>query len=79
MPAIVGIRVLFVLGLVNATVLLVMLLSCRCVIGATPLVKITRSAAYKKFARLHCWLWWPLWASVATHAVLAFLFIGFPV
>ncbi len=78
MSTVVAIRVLVVLGIVNAVLLLVMLLSCRCFIGAQPLAKITRSSAYKKFARYHCWIWWPLWASVATHAVLAIRYIGWP-
>jgi hypothetical protein len=78
MSVIVAIRVLIVLGIVNATLMLVMVLSCRCFIGAKPLARITRTSAYKKFARYHCWLWWPLWISVATHAVLAFRYLGWP-
>ena len=78
MSYIVAIRVLFVLGIVNAVLMLVMLLSCRCFIGARPLAVITRTKVYKKFARYHCWLWWPLRASVATHAILAFRYLGWP-
>ena len=78
MSAVVGIRTVVVLGIVNAALLLVMLLSCRCVIGAQPFARITRSSAYKKFARFHCWLWLLLGASVITHAILAVHYIGWP-
>ena len=78
MSAVVAVRILFVLGIVNAALLLTMLFSCRCVIGAQRFARITRTGAFKKFARFHCWLWWPLWISVATHAVLAFIYVGWP-
>ncbi len=78
MGYITAVRVILVLGIVNATLLLAMLLSCRCFIGAKPLAWITRTSGYKKFARYHCWLWWPLWASVVTHAILAIIYIKWP-
>jgi hypothetical protein len=71
-------RVIFVLGLVNVTTGLSIFLSCRCIPSSRIGSKLMKYAAYKRFFKYHCYIWWPFWTSVVVHAIFAFMFVGFP-
>ena len=74
-----GIKLVYVLGITNIIGLLLVLFSCRCIpmIGAltTGLVK---SKWYQSFYRYHCYYWLFFITSVILHAIIALLTFGFP-
>jgi hypothetical protein len=78
MSTVAAMRVLFVLGVVNAATGLALFLTCRCL----PTSKIGRGLMARRwFVRIykyHCYLWWIFWASVIIHAVLALKYLGWP-
>lgn len=76
-------RLIFILGIVNLTMGLLIIVSCRCLpgfkvsnfkVGAT----LMRYSAFKKLFGLHCYLWAIFWPSVIVHAFLALMFFGWP-
>ncbi len=75
---ILGLRIVFVLGIVNLVSVLAILLTCRCI----PMWRLTRGINqygwYKKVYRFHCYVWWLFIPSVVIHAVLAVLLTGIP-
>jgi hypothetical protein len=72
-------RLIFVLGIVNVLAAMLIFFSCRCIPGSRLLSKLTKHAAYNRFFKYHCYIWWIFWPSVIVHAVLAFAFFGIPV
>jgi hypothetical protein len=75
---IVALRIIVILGIVNALVGLLLLLSCRCFPG-TPLGKsLMKRPRFQKFFRFHCNLWWIFWTSVVIHAIMVIVYVGFP-
>ncbi len=71
-------RILFILGIVNLAAGLLLFFSCRCLPGAKIGKGLMKHGWYQKFFKLHCYLWWVFWASVAVHAILALIYIGWP-
>ncbi|MEJ2738352.1 MAG: hypothetical protein P8105_00665 [Dehalococcoidia bacterium] len=71
-------KLIFALGIVNVVTGTLLFLSCRCIPGLKISGDIMKVAAYKRFYKYHCYLWWILWPSVIIHAVIAFLYFGFP-
>ncbi|MBW2989067.1 hypothetical protein KY358_01980 [Candidatus Woesearchaeota archaeon] len=70
-------KISFILGITNIIGLLLVLGSCRCVIGIRP-EKLSRSKAYSSFYRFHCQYWWFFIASVLMHSVFAITAFGNP-
>ena len=71
-----AVKLTYVLGWTNIIGLLLVLLSCRCVI-ALPL-KWRESKAYLKFYNYHCYYWWLFIISVLLHAIIAIVAFGNP-
>jgi len=71
-------KVIFALGLFQGLVAIVILLSCRCFSGFPLGAKLMKNPAYRKFFKYHCYLWWPFFASVVVHMILAIRWAGFP-
>ncbi len=67
-----GLRLIFILGITNIIGLLLVLLSCRCIGSA----RLFRHGWYKKFYNLHCYFWLLFIGSVLLHTTLAFLVFG---
>ena len=70
--------VIFILGIVNIVMGLLILLSCRCIPGLKLADGLMKYPAYKRFYRYHCYIWWVFWPSVLVHAVFAIMFFGVP-
>ena len=70
---------IFILGIVNLVLGLLLFLSCRCIPGWKLTSGLMNSAAYGRFFKLQCYLWWIFWPSVLVHAVTALVFFGAPV
>ena len=70
-------RLVFVLGITNLIGLLLVLLSCRCMM-ATFVNKLWKYDWYKRFYAHHCYYWWFFILSVLAHAILAFYIFGNP-
>ena len=70
-----GARLVFVLGITNIILLLLVFFSCRCVGG-----RFLRPGGkwYASFYKAHCVYWVLFFASVILHAVLAVLVFGNP-
>jgi hypothetical protein len=64
-------NVIFVLGFVNVVSGSLIFFSCRCIPGARILGNLNNYAAYRRFFRYHCYIWWVFWPSVMLHAILA--------
>ncbi len=70
-----GARLVFVLGIANIILLLLVFFSCRCVGG-----RFLRPGGkwYASFYKAHCVYWVLFFASVILHAVIAVLVFGNP-
>jgi len=70
-------KVAYLLGYANIIGLLLVLFSCRCIMGIKP-ETLSKSKLYMKFYNYHCYYWWFFIVSVALHAVLAVTAFGNP-
>ena len=71
-------KLIFALGIVNIVMGTVLFFSCQCIPGIKIKGGLMKFAAYQRFFKYHCYLWWILWPSVIIHAVIAFLYFGSP-
>lgn len=67
----------YILGWMNIIGLVLVLLSCRCIMNIKP-EKLAKSKLYTKFYSLHCYYWWFFIISVLAHAILAISAYGNP-
>jgi len=67
-------QILFIAGITNIIFLVMVLLSCRCMVFS----KYTQKLLSSKLNKYHCWYWWGFIASVLVHTVLAFYLFGWP-
>jgi len=72
-----GARITYILGWANIIGLLLVLFSCRCILGLKP-DSLSKSKIYMKFYRYHCYYWWFFIVSVAIHAIVAITVFGNP-
>jgi len=63
-------KIVLILGITNIVFGLLVLFSCRCMMG-TFIKKFFDYNWYKKFYKYHCYYWWIFFASVFMHALLA--------
>jgi hypothetical protein len=78
LSALVAMRVLFILGIVNMVTGLVLFFTCRCLPGSKIGKSLMTLHWYRGFFRFHCYIWWIFWVSVVAHAILAMRYIGWP-
>ena len=67
----------YLLGYANIIGLLLVLFSCRCIIGINPKA-LTKTKFYLAFYKYHSYYWWFFIISVALHAILAITAFGNP-
>ena len=67
----------YLLGYANILGLILVLFSCRCIMGTKPQT-LSKSKFYMKFYSYHCYYWWFFIVSVALHALLAITAFGNP-
>ena len=67
----------YLLGYANIIGLLLVLFSCRCIMGINP-KKLAASKFYLVFYKYHSYYWWFFIISVALHAILAITAFGNP-
>ena len=76
---IIGPKIVFILGITNILSILLVFLSCRCLIGIKFVNKMWQKYNwYKKFYSKHCYFWWIFIISVLLHAIFAFIIFGNP-
>jgi hypothetical protein len=75
-PAI-GVKLVFILGFTNILGLLLVVSSCRCILGAFS-DKLSKSKVYMAIYKYHCIYWWFFIASVLVHSIIAITFFGNP-
>lgn len=68
---------LFILGIVNLLGLVLVLLTCRCLIGNFGFGFLSRYEWYRKLYAYHCYFWYLFLASVLAHTIVAFIIFGF--
>ena len=74
-----GAKLTFILGITNVISILLVLFSCRCLIGTAFVKRMWDTHEwYKKFYNAHCIYWRIFIASVLLHTILAFLIFGNP-
>ncbi len=62
--------IIMTLGVINFITAALILASCRAVPGLARLLKNER---YKRFYKIHGYLWWIFWPSVIIHVIMAVL------
>lgn len=67
----------YILGWTNILGLILVLFSCRCILGIKP-TTLSNSKFYMKFYKYHCYYWWLFIISVLAHAILAITAYGKP-
>lgn len=73
-----GTQIIFVLGVINFLMALVLVVTCRCIPGNKILRRFTKNKPYQYINKTHCYLWWIFWPSVITHVVFTLARIGIP-
>lgn len=73
-----GIKLVFILGIINILSILLVFFSCRCMAGIKLVNKMLQYEWYKKYYSKHCYYWWIFVISVLLHTILAFLIFGNP-
>lgn len=72
-----AVKLAYMLGFTNLLGLLLVLFSCRCIMGINP-ERLSKSRLYMAFYKYHCYYWWLFIISVALHAVIAITAFGNP-
>lgn len=72
-----GAKLVFILGITNLIGILLVLLSCRCILGFNP-EKLGKNKLFMAVYKHHCWYWRFFILSVFLHAVLAIYLYGVP-
>ncbi len=78
MNALLGLRVVFALGIVNFLALSALFLSCRCMAVRKPFSRMLHFKAFARFYKLHCYYWYILFVSVVAHLAIAIKVLGIP-
>lgn len=78
MSQLLAVRLVFILGVVNAVTLLALFLSCRCTGSRTPFSAWIRAGVFSRFYKFHCYFWIILGLSVTTHLGIAISVLGIP-
>jgi hypothetical protein len=71
-------RTIVILGVLNFVLAASIFLSCRCLPGSRIGRNLMKNRRYKRFFGYHCHLWAIFWPSVAVHAFLAIMYLGWP-
>ncbi len=69
-------KIQFILGIINIIAILIVGLSCRCVLGKYAF--LSTNEKFMKFYKYHCFYWWLFIFSVLGHVILAFIVYGIP-
>lgn len=72
-----GIKLVFILGIINWLALTALLLSCRC-LGQRWLAGALKWPPVARFYQFHCYFWFFLWLSVGSHVLLGLFLLGTP-
>ncbi len=73
-----NIKVLYLLGISNLVFLVLVFLTCRCVMGRQLFEFLWKRPWYQKVFNYHCYLWWGFFLSVLAHTLIAFGLFGNP-
>ena len=73
-----GIKLVYILGITNLVSILLVFFSCRCLSGVKFVIGMMKYDWYKKFYSMHCIYWWIFAISVVLHVILSFLMLGSP-
>ena len=73
-----GIRLIYILGITNIIGIILVLFSCRCILGVRVANRIIKYSWGKIFYKYHCLYWWLFIISVILHTILAFVYLGNP-
>jgi len=73
-----GLKVQFILGILNIIFLLLVSSSCRCMGMHKFTKKLFNSERYIQFYNLHCYFWYGFFVSVVLHAILGIYLFGIP-
>ena len=71
-------KLVFILGLVNLLMFLVLFFSCRCMGTLGLYSKMSKFKAYTKLYKYHCYYWIILGASIGVHVGIAISVLGWP-
>lgn len=78
LDTLIAIRIIFILGIVNLILGLLIFFSCRCLPGSKIGTKLMQYRLYQRYYKYHCHIWKVFWLSVIIHALFAIIFIGWP-
>ncbi len=78
MDRVLALRIVFLLGVVNALMLLSLFFSCRCMGSRRPFLGLLHTKVFGRFYKSHCYYWMVLGLSVAVHLGVAIWALGIP-
>jgi hypothetical protein len=78
LPVILILRIVFVTAIINIIAIVLILFSCRCINTWKITSGLNKQPWFKRYFKLHCYLWYVFLPSVVIHAVLALLVLGVP-
>ena len=71
-------RVIFILGILNIVMALLVFGTCRCVSGGRLLSRLMKYSIHKRIFGYHCHFWKVFWPSIIIHAFFALVYFGWP-
>ena len=71
-------RLVFVLGILNFVLMVLIYFSCRCLPGSRIGGKLKKYPLYQRLFGKHCYLWALFWPSVVVHAFFAIMLLRWP-
>jgi hypothetical protein len=74
-----GLQIIMITGTINIILLILVFLSCRCMLGKKITEKLMKTNFYKKFYNYHCWYWRLFFISAIIHGILAFFVFVMPI
>lgn len=73
-----GWKITYIFGLINIIALVLILLSCKCIVSFNFIRRMLKYDWYKKFYSWHCYYWYIFITSVILHIIFALLTFGNP-
>ena len=70
-----ALQVLIVSGVTNIIFLILVLLSCRCMVTFKITGKLLKYNKFRKFYDMHCYYWYGFIISVVVHTTAAFMIV----
>ena len=76
--ALLGIKLIYIFGIINALSIAMAFSTCRCLIGFRFVNEMLKRPWYRWVFDHHCWYWRIFFVSMILHGILVFIIFGDP-